>query len=126
MHDPTRFPDPESFNPNRWLNEDGTLKPNEPMPLDPCRVVFGYGRRICPGKICPESPERTMPHSLVIALGFARSGLQGRMMRQCAMQKLVSPEVKNGLDNAPKSPAEPVSWNGRTPRKQNDPGTPPA
>jgi len=34
------------------------------------------------------------------AAGFALSGLHGRMMRRCAMQKRVSPEVKNGLDNA--------------------------
>jgi threonine/homoserine/homoserine lactone efflux protein len=34
------------------------------------------------------------------AAGIALSGLHGRMMPQRAMQKRVSPQVKNGLDNA--------------------------
>ncbi|EEB96294.1 hypothetical protein MPER_04593, partial [Moniliophthora perniciosa FA553] len=42
--DPTTYPDPESFIPERFLNEDGT--PNN----DDMSLVFGFGRRICPGR----------------------------------------------------------------------------
>ncbi|KAH6903412.1 cytochrome P450 [Coprinopsis sp. MPI-PUGE-AT-0042] len=42
--DPEYFPDPEAFNPQRWLNADGELK--EDMKSFP----FGFGRRICPGQ----------------------------------------------------------------------------
>ncbi|KAK7676907.1 hypothetical protein QCA50_020163 [Cerrena zonata] len=46
LHDPEVFPDPETFNPSRFLN-DGKLDPNI---LDPSSVAFGFGRRICPGR----------------------------------------------------------------------------
>lgn len=41
-HDPAVYPQPEVFDPSRFLGSD-------PAP-DPRNYVFGYGRRICPGK----------------------------------------------------------------------------
>ena len=40
------------------------------------------------------------------AAGLALSGLHGRMMPHRAMQKRVSPEAKNALDNAGNSPGD--------------------
>ncbi|KAJ6524368.1 cytochrome P450 [Mycena capillaripes] len=45
LHDETIYPDPHSFNPERFLL-DG--KPNYAI-RDP-EVAFGYGRRLCPGR----------------------------------------------------------------------------
>lgn len=42
--DPAVFPDPEAFNPQRWLHEDGTLRD------DLKSYPFGFGRRVCPGQ----------------------------------------------------------------------------
>ena len=42
-HDETMYPDPETYNPDRFLPEKG-----EP-PLDARQLVFGFGRRSCPG-----------------------------------------------------------------------------
>jgi len=42
--DPTIFPDPEAFNPQRWLHADGTLRD------DLRSYSFGFGRRVCPGQ----------------------------------------------------------------------------
>ncbi|EMD37511.1 hypothetical protein CERSUDRAFT_114152 [Gelatoporia subvermispora B] len=46
LHDPETFPDPEKFDPGRYL-QDGVPNPDVP---DPAAVVFGAGRRVCPGR----------------------------------------------------------------------------
>ncbi|KAI9437411.1 cytochrome P450 [Lactarius psammicola] len=45
LHDPELYPDPEAFNPDRFLNEDGTFHDDPTIQL-----AFGAGRRICPGR----------------------------------------------------------------------------
>ncbi|RDB27330.1 O-methylsterigmatocystin oxidoreductase [Hypsizygus marmoreus] len=42
--DPAVFPDPESFNPQRWLTKEGTIRD------DLKAFTFGFGRRVCPGQ----------------------------------------------------------------------------
>ncbi|GJE96484.1 cytochrome P450 [Phanerochaete sordida] len=46
LHDASAFPDPECFDPTRFLAEDGTL--NSDMSF--VSEAFGFGRRICPGR----------------------------------------------------------------------------
>ncbi|KAI0796821.1 cytochrome P450 [Abortiporus biennis] len=46
LHDPNDYPNPETFHPERFL-KDGKLDPNV---RDPNTLVFGFGRRICPGR----------------------------------------------------------------------------
>jgi len=43
-HDEVRYPDPNDFKPERFLHSDGTLND------DAVSYVFGFGRRICPGR----------------------------------------------------------------------------
>jgi len=47
LHDPETYPDPMNFIPERWLGET-TL----PLPRD---MVFGYGRRMCPGMVMADT-----------------------------------------------------------------------
>ncbi|TGJ83633.1 hypothetical protein E0Z10_g5125 [Xylaria hypoxylon] len=47
MHDPAVYPNPSEFNPSRFLG------PN-PAP-NPKNHIFGYGRRICPGRYLADS-----------------------------------------------------------------------
>ena len=51
MHDPKVYADPMIFNPRRFLrtNEAGKQELDSDA-LDPESVVFGFGRRICPGR----------------------------------------------------------------------------
>ncbi|KAJ6603388.1 cytochrome P450 [Mycena vulgaris] len=45
LHDEAVYPDPYAFNPERYLL-NGKLNPEMPSP----EIVFGFGRRICPGR----------------------------------------------------------------------------
>lgn len=45
MHDESVYPDPFTFNPDRFLEGNG----RSPQ-ADPREYVFGFGRRVCPGQ----------------------------------------------------------------------------
>ncbi|KLO09746.1 cytochrome P450 [Schizopora paradoxa] len=49
LHDPDEYPQPEKFNPERFLPESGKR-----LPRDPSKIAFGFGRRVCPGKYLAE------------------------------------------------------------------------
>ncbi|PIL29427.1 cytochrome P450 [Ganoderma sinense ZZ0214-1] len=50
MHDPEAYEDPDVFRPERFIR-DGRL---DPSVRDPAAFIFGYGRRICPGRYFAE------------------------------------------------------------------------
>lgn len=45
LHDPEIYPDPITFNPERFLH----LPADRQKIIDPRNFVFGFGRRSCPG-----------------------------------------------------------------------------
>ncbi|TFK22015.1 cytochrome P450 [Coprinopsis marcescibilis] len=45
-YDEAEYPDPGTFNPERFLSPDGSLNTDAP---DPKEIAFGFGRRVCPG-----------------------------------------------------------------------------
>ncbi|KAM5536777.1 hypothetical protein V8D89_009495 [Ganoderma adspersum] len=51
MHDPEVYEDPDDFKPERFIR-DGKL---DASVRDPAAFVFGYGRRICPGRYFAEA-----------------------------------------------------------------------
>ncbi|CAA7262059.1 unnamed protein product [Cyclocybe aegerita] len=51
MHDAEQYPDPFTFNPERFLKKDG----NGTVQPDPRELVFGFGRRVCPGQHVAEA-----------------------------------------------------------------------
>ncbi|KAL7280059.1 hypothetical protein ACG7TL_006474 [Trametes sanguinea] len=46
LHDPVEYPQPDEFRPERFIR-DGQLDPDI---RDPTHYMFGFGRRICPGR----------------------------------------------------------------------------
>lgn len=44
-HNECKYPRPFEFLPERFLNDDGTLKPDDTQ-----NITFGFGRRICVGR----------------------------------------------------------------------------
>lgn len=50
-HNPAKYPNPMSFNPERFLPTD-KIPTSE---LDPHRFAFGFGRRMCPGRFLADS-----------------------------------------------------------------------
>jgi len=45
LHDPVRYPEPEKFKPERFLDKDGNFRDDPAIAL-----AFGVGKRICPGR----------------------------------------------------------------------------
>ncbi|KAI9459922.1 cytochrome P450 [Lactarius psammicola] len=45
FRDPSNYPEPDTFKPERFLNPDGSLR-DDPL----LSSAFGYGKRICPGR----------------------------------------------------------------------------
>ncbi|KAI0050246.1 cytochrome P450 [Auriscalpium vulgare] len=50
FRDPTVYPDPETFNPERFLTAEGQFKDDPRL-----NAIFGFGKRICPGRFLAES-----------------------------------------------------------------------
>jgi cytochrome P450 len=45
LHDPEIYPHPEEFKPERFLNEDGSVRDDPTLTL-----AYGISKRICPGR----------------------------------------------------------------------------
>jgi len=50
LRDPVEYPQPELFIPERFIVKEGAR-----MPMDPAKITFGFGRRICPGRLLADS-----------------------------------------------------------------------
>ncbi|KAJ7923837.1 cytochrome P450, partial [Mycena leptocephala] len=50
IHDPKEYAEPMVFNPGRFIGTD-----TKDAEKDPSRICFGYGRRICPGKLLADT-----------------------------------------------------------------------
>ncbi|KAI0263944.1 cytochrome P450 [Gloeopeniophorella convolvens] len=67
LHDPTTYPDPDLFKPERFLREDGSLI-DDPM----IAVSFGFGKRICPGRHFADATLFIMAASLLSVFDVQR------------------------------------------------------
>ncbi|KAJ9610637.1 hypothetical protein H2200_005414 [Cladophialophora chaetospira] len=70
LHDPAVYHDPQTFNPSRFLGE-------YPEP-DPHNISFGFGRRICPGKLFADTTLFSTIASFLAAFDVRRCVENGR------------------------------------------------
>ncbi|KAF7970083.1 hypothetical protein HWV62_25068 [Athelia sp. TMB] len=77
LRDPERYPEPEKFDPERYIAGSG-----EAVQADPRSFAFGFGRRICPG------------------LNLADASLFISITRSLAVFN-IKPVVENGIDVLP-------------------------
>ncbi|KZV90273.1 cytochrome P450 [Exidia glandulosa HHB12029] len=92
LRDPKRFPEPEAFKPERYLDANGRLDPSTEHPNI---TMFGWGRRICPGRYFADS-----------TLWFAAAGLLSCFNLACELDvngKPIIPteEMHSGLVAVP-------------------------
>ncbi|KDQ53889.1 hypothetical protein JAAARDRAFT_415809 [Jaapia argillacea MUCL 33604] len=91
LHDPVAYPKPEEFKPERFL-KDGKLNPEV---RDPSVAVFGFGRRICPGRHFSDNAMYSLTSSLLSVFDI-RPPLNER-----GEPVLVTPQMTSGLLSAP-------------------------
>ena len=73
--DESRYPDPHAFIPERFLNDDGSLKPDGVE-----HFVYGFGRRICVGRY------------------FADTSVWSVIAKVLAVFKILRPLDENGVE----------------------------
>jgi cytochrome P450 len=66
-HNETKYPNPSEFNPERFMNSDGTLTD------DTVSVVWGFGRRICPGRYIAEASVWSSMACLLSVFKFSKA-----------------------------------------------------
>ena len=81
-HDPDIYPDPMTFNPERFLQ----TKDHQPEP-DPHSFVFGIGRRVCPGQILADNS---------LYLNIAQSLAVFNISKPVENGQIVEPSLKPG------------------------------
>ncbi|RDB16528.1 O-methylsterigmatocystin oxidoreductase [Hypsizygus marmoreus] len=50
LHDPQSYADPDTFNPSRFISSEG-----HPAERDIYDFIFGFGRRVCPGRVLADT-----------------------------------------------------------------------
>jgi cytochrome P450 len=68
LHDPEIYPDPEEFKPERFLNEDGSVRDDPTLSL-----AFGVGKRICPGRHLAEAMIFIVASSVLSVFNVAKA-----------------------------------------------------
>jgi cytochrome P450 len=69
LHNPKDYPNPEVFDPSRYLTPEGTL---DPSVRDPRTACFGFGRRICPGRHVASASLFAMVSTLLATVDIVR------------------------------------------------------
>jgi cytochrome P450 len=70
LHNAEDYPEPERFEPGRYLSADGQL---DPSVRDPRTACFGFGRRICPGRFVADTSLYMVIATLIATVDIVRA-----------------------------------------------------
>jgi cytochrome P450 len=70
LRDPNVFKQPEQFNPDRFMGDHPET--------DPRAIVFGFGRRACPGRFLAEASLRITAAMLAYSFEFKPAEVNGK------------------------------------------------
>ncbi|KAG2132012.1 cytochrome P450 [Suillus bovinus] len=90
-HNEDKYPNPSEFNPDRFLNADGTLTD------DTVSFVWGFGRRICPGRHLAEASIWSAMVCMLAVFNFSRA------KDETGKEIEIEPHWHGGLTVRPKS-----------------------
>ncbi|KAJ3961382.1 hypothetical protein N0V92_001951 [Colletotrichum tropicale] len=74
-HDPKLYHSPMEFKPERFMSIEG----NTPE-MDPTRFVFGFGRRICPGRVLADNALFITIAKVLSALEVSKAVIDGKVV----------------------------------------------
>ncbi|EMD32760.1 hypothetical protein CERSUDRAFT_118484 [Gelatoporia subvermispora B] len=66
---PDEYPDPSVFRPERFMKQDGHV----PESIDPANMVFGFGRRVCPGQDFADTSMWLLIANLVATMNITKA-----------------------------------------------------
>ncbi|KAI1794934.1 CyP450 monooxygenase [Ganoderma leucocontextum] len=92
LHDPDEYPNPDAFLPERFLNPDRST--NEKV-RDPVTVVFGFGRRLCPGRYFAEQALFLNMSRVLYAFDITPP------LDELGRRIVIEPQMKNGALSGP-------------------------
>ncbi|OAX31349.1 cytochrome P450, partial [Rhizopogon vinicolor AM-OR11-026] len=84
-HNEEKYPNPSEFNPDRFLNPNGTLTD------DTVSVVWGFGRRICPGRYLAEASLWSAMACLLAVFKFSK------VKDETGRENEINPQWKAGI-----------------------------
>jgi cytochrome P450 len=68
LHEPTRYPNPSTFDPARFADRDPASTTKNPAP----DVAYGFGRRVCPGRYLASDTIWIVAASVIAAFEIRR------------------------------------------------------
>ncbi|OAX32617.1 cytochrome P450-like protein [Rhizopogon vinicolor AM-OR11-026] len=84
-HNEEKYPNPSEFDPDRFLNPNGTLTD------DTVSVIWGFGRRICPGRYLGEASLWSAMACLLAVFKFSKT------KDETGRENEINPQWKAGL-----------------------------